>query len=291
MASQLPGASAGKRLGQLSAGNAAGSLIGVALGGILVAVTGYQGTFLIMTGTTLAASTMGLFLPPAETKPRGRSVWKILVGIGNFLCYRRTWLTITASFAAGLPPALFQSIYPVYLAQLGYGEQWIGVTLSLRSLGPIVNGLLLASLITPARQKSMYAAGLASMGIFIMASGTIEQLFILALCFVALGGTGGLMDVWFQVQATELSTTSDRSASMASMGLGWNFAYILAPLLVGWLAELQGIKISLLATGGFLLLAAAGTRVWFRLLAPPGSSLREAPSKPKGASTETPGLR
>lgn len=218
-------------------------------------------------------------------------MWKILVGIGNFLRYRRTWLTITASFAAGLPPALCQSIYPVYLAQLGYGEQWIGVTLSVRSLGPIVNGLLLASLITPARQKSMYAAGLASMGIFFMASGTIEQLFLLALCIAALGGAGGLMDVWYQVQATDLSTTSDRSASMASMGLGWNFAYIVAPLVVGWLAELQGVKIALLATGAFLLLIAAGTRLWFRLLAPPGPSLQEDASKAQGVSQETSGLR
>lgn len=65
LASQLPGSSAGKRLGQLSAGNAAGSLIGVALGGVLVVVADYHGTFLILTGTTLAASIMGLFLPPA----------------------------------------------------------------------------------------------------------------------------------------------------------------------------------------------------------------------------------
>ncbi len=287
MASQIPGATAGKSLGQLSACNAAGSMTGMATGGALVALLGYSGAFQVLAVTTLGASILGFFLPPVEEKPRGRSVWKNLVGIGTFLCYRRTWLVISASFAAGLTPALCLSIYPVYLAQLGHGEEWIGVTLSMRGLGPIINGLLIASFITPSRQAVFYAVGLTILGLFLLGTGSLSQLVLLALCIAGLGIGGGLMDVWYQVQATDLSTSSNRSAAMASMGLGWNFAYIVTPLTVGWLVELGGFRFGLLTTGAFFLLIATGTRLWYRLLAPPGSGLQVPSTQIDVGVTET----
>ncbi len=288
IASQLPGSTPGRRLGQLSACNAAGNLAGLALGGVLAATAGYPGAFLILIIATLASSVLGFLLPHVEAKPKGRSVWQILVGIGKYLCYRPTWLTISASFAAGLAPALTQSIYPVYLAQLGYGEQWIGFTVAVRAIGPIVSGLMLAPLITPPRQVIMYAAAIAGLGIFVISSGLVEHLILLALCMAALGTASGLMDVWYQVRATQLSSASDRSACMASMGMGWNLAYIVTPVTVGWLAEIYGIKFALVSTGCFLLLASSGSRLWHRLLGPTGSPLRDISSNVKNEPVETP---
>jgi len=287
IASQFPGSTPGKRLGQLSACNAAGNLVGLGLGGVLAATAGYPGAFLILIVATFASSVLGFFLPFVEAKPKGRSVWQIFVGIGKYLCYRPTWLTISASFAAGLAPALTQSIYPVYLAQLGFGEQWIGFTVAFRAIGPIASGLMLAPLIIPSRQVGIYAAGIAALGIFIISSGLMEHLILLALCMAALGTASGLMDVWYQVRATQLSSASDRSASMASMGLGWNLAYIVTPVVVGWLAEIHGINFALLATGCFLLLVSSGTRLWHRLLAPTGSILRDISSDVGRASVGT----
>ncbi|NIO11892.1 MAG: MFS transporter, partial [Deltaproteobacteria bacterium] len=266
IASQLPGASSSKRLGQLSACNAAGNLAGLSLGGVVAATAGYPGAFVILFLATLASSVLGFFLPHVEAKPKGRSVWKIFVGIGKFLCHRPTWLTISASFAAGLAPALTQSIYPIYLAQLGYGEQWIGFTVALRALGPIASGLMLAPLITPSRQAVMYAAGIAGLGVFVIGSGSLDHIIFLGFCMAALGTSSGLMDVLYQVRATQLSSASDRSAAMASMGLGWNLAYIVTPVVVGWLAELYGIKLALMITGTFLIFVSSGTRLWYRLL-------------------------
>ncbi len=288
IASQIPGSTAGKRLGQLSACNAAGNLAGLGLGGVLAATAGYPGAFLILIVATLASSVLGFFLPHVEAKPKGRSVWQIFIGIGKYLSYRPTWLTISASFAAALAPALTQSIYPVYLSQLGYGEQWIGFTVALRAIGPIASGLMLAPLITPSRQVGIYAAGIAALGIFIISSGLMEHLILLALCLAALGTASGLMDVWYQVRATQLSSPSDRSVSMASMGLGWNLAYIVTPMAVGWLAQIQGIRFALLTTGCVLFLFACGTRLWHRLLAPTGTTLRSISSDVEKASVGTP---
>jgi MFS family permease len=148
---------------------------------------------------------------------------------------------------------------------------------------------MLAPLITPSRQVGIYAAGIAGLGIFVISSSLVEHLILLALCMAALGTASGLMDVWYQVRATQLSSASDRSASMASMGLGWNLAYIVTPLVVGWLAEIYGINFALLSTGCFLLLVSSGTRLWHRLLSPAGLTLRDISSDVEKASVGTPG--
>jgi MFS family permease len=268
LASQLPGSSLGKRLGQLLACNYAGNLIGLSLGGIVAALLGYPGSFLLLIALALTCSLLGLALPHVEPKPSGRTVWGITHGIGRFLHYRHIWLAISVSYAAALPPSLTQSIYPLYLAYLNYAEQWIGVTISFRALGPILTGLMFGSFVTPARQIGIYATGMAVLGVSLVSSGLAEQPFFLVLCIAALGAAGGIMDLLYQVQASEFSGAGDRTVTMASMGLGWNLSPFLTPILLGWLAEVQGFQFAFLAAGLFFLLIAVGTRLWHRLLAP-----------------------
>lgn len=270
LASQIPGSSAGKKLGRLAACNYGGGLVGLALGGVLASLLGYHNSFFFLTVITLLCAILGLALPHIDPKPRGRTIFEITAGIGRFLRYRQVWLMITISSAAALPPTLTQSLYPLYLAHLNFGEQWIGLTLSLRALGPIFVGLVLGSLITPARQKAIYALGMATLGIFLVGSGLTRNFLLLGLCVAFLGTAGSLMDLLYQVQASELSRAGDRSVVMASMGLGWNISPFFAPLIVGWLAEVAGFGVAFLTAGGFFLLMAAGTTLWHRLLAPEG---------------------
>jgi MFS family permease len=270
LASQLSVSQMGKKLGQLSACNHGGALLGQSLGGVMAAFLGFPVSFLILTGTALLCFLLGLLVPPAKAKPAGRSIWQITHGIGDFLRYRRTWLAISASFAAAVPVSLTQSVYPVYLTQLEYGKEWIGVAVSVRSLGPVAIGLTLASLITPSRQRSIYALGMAGLGLFVLGSGLTEHLFIIGLCVGALGAAGGVMDLWYQVQTSDLSDTSDRSVAMASTGMGWNIAPFLMPILVGWLADVRGFKVAFLTTGLLFFLIAAGTNLWHRLLSQTG---------------------
>lgn len=268
LASQMPGLSLGKRLGRLSASNYVGSLMGLGLGGVMAAVLGYHRSFFLLTALALLCALLGFILPHVEPKPSGRSVWKVTVGIGRLLRYRQVWLANSASFAAAIPFSLTVSIYPVYLAYLKYGDQWIGLAVSLRSLGPIIIGLFLSSLITIARQRGIYAVGMASLGVSLVGSALTDNFLLLGLCIAALGAAGIVMDLLNQVQATEWSTAGERTVAMASMGLGWNFCPFLTPILVAWLAEAQGFRFAFLAAGAFFVLAAAGTRLWYRLLAP-----------------------
>ncbi len=265
LASQLAGSNVGKNLGQLSAANYSGTLLGQVLGGVLVAYFGYRASFFILSALGLACMLLSLALPASEAKPRGRTVWQITLGVGRFLRYPQTWLIISGSSGAALPLAISSSIYPLYLAYLHYGEQWIGVAVSLRAAGPIAIGLLFAALITPARQQAIYALGMVIMALGLIGSGLWEQYVLLTLCVVVMGAGGGVMDLLYQVQASALSHASNRSMAMASTGLGWNISPFLAPLIVGWLVDMWGFEVAFIAAGCFLLAVGAGTRLWFYL--------------------------
>jgi MFS transporter, DHA1 family, multidrug resistance protein len=266
VASQLGGLSLGSRLGRLSASNYFGSLIGQGLGGVGAAFLGYRRSFLVLLFLAMLCAAFGFVLPRVESKPSGRTIWKITAGIGHFLRYRRAWLAISASYAAAIPLAVTISIYPLYLAYLNYGEQWIGAAISIRSLGPILIGLLIGSWITIARQKWIYAAGMAGLGVALLGSALTSHLAVLVLCILVLGAAGIILDLLNQVQATQWSGAGDRTVAMASMGLGWNFCPFLTPLILGWLAETQGFRFAFVAAGVFFVLAAAGTEIWYRWL-------------------------
>lgn len=271
LASQLPGASVGKQLGRLSSCNYAGSLIGMNLGGVLAAFLGYRLSFLALTGLAIASTLLGLALPQVEAKPKGRSVWEITLGIGRFLRYRHIWLGILVSYAAALPASLTQSIYPVYFASLDFGEQWIGAAISLRSLTPVLIGAMFGAAISTAHQKKIFALGVVGLGISLMASGLTERFILNAACVALLGAAGAVMDLLYQVQASEWSRAGDRSVAMASTGLGWVLCPFTAPVIVAWLVEGHGFRSAFLVTGAFFLLLATGSRLWHRLLLPAGS--------------------
>jgi MFS family permease len=267
MASQLPGTNVGRILGKLSAVNHFGGLIGQVLGGVMAAFLGYGISFLILLGLALSCTLMSLALTQSRAKPKGRTVWQITLGVGHFLRYSRTWLIITVSGAAALPMAMCISIYPVYLAHLNFGEQWIGVAVAVRSLGPIAIGLLLGAWITPARQRLVYGLGMVGLGFCLIASGYLERYFLLGLTIILLGAGGGIMDLLAQVQASALSQAGDRSMAIASTGMGWNLSSFFIPLTVGWLVEMLGFEIAFLISGLFLMLIGAGTKLWFRICA------------------------
>jgi len=262
LATQLPGPSVGKRLGHLSAWNHVGNLLGISIGGALAALLGYYGSFLVLTCVSVTSVLLGIFLPHVERKPSGRTVWQITAGIARFVRYPQVWLGIFASFAAALPSTLTQSLFPVYLSQLNYGEQWIGLTVSGRALGTIAIVLILGPLITAPRLMGFFILGTAGLGIFVAGSGLLEELYLLGPCIVAVGVAGGVLDLWYQVQATELSEVRDRSMAMATTSLGWPLSLIIAPLLLGWLADTKGFQFTFVVTGMFFLFVAVGSRLW-----------------------------
>jgi MFS family permease len=289
LASQLGGGNVGKKLGQLSAVNYTGTLLGQILAGVMAAYLGYRSSFLVLTGATILCFLLGFALPQSKAKPVGRTVWQIAWGIGRSLRYPRTWLIISGSGAASLPMAMTVSL-SVYLAHLNFGEQWIGLAISLRSLGPIAIGLLMGVSITLSRQRFFYGLGMIILGLCLVGSGFLDRYWLLIFCIVVLGAAGGVMDLLQQVQAAAMSGTSDRSVAMASTGMGWHIVPFFLPIIVGWLVEMWGFNFAFLLTGLFLVFIGAFTSLWFRLLAPDGITAGsvgwEGPATGEQASSE-----
>ena len=266
MASQLSSRDPGKMLGQLSAANYTGQLLGLALGGILAGWLGYGTTFILVALASVVGMLLGFALPPIRLKPGGRTVWQITVRMSRRLVERRTWLLISSSCAAAVPLGITQSIYPVYMSDLSFSAGWISVVIAVRSLGPVVIGLALGSDITIEREKLFYALSMGGLGLCILASAWTGGWLLLGLCITGLGMAGGIADLLNQVQAVDLSRASDRSAVMASTGLGWNMAPMALPLLLGWAADVWGFGAMFLATGCFFLLIAMATPLVYRVL-------------------------
>ena len=266
MASQLSRRNPGKMLGQLSAANYTGQLLGLSLGGILAGWLGYGAAFVLVALICFVGLLLGFALPPVRSKTKGRTVWQVTVGMSRRLIERRTWLLFTSSCAAAVPFGITQSIYPVYMSGLSFPEGWISVVIAVRSIGPVVIGLALGSEITIAREKVFYAVSMGGLGLCILATAWTEGLLLLGLCIAGLGMAGGVADLLNQVQAVDLSRASDRSAVMAATGLGWNMAPMALPLLLGWAADAWGFGVMFLATGCFFLLVAAGTPLVYRIL-------------------------
>ena len=265
MASQLSARNPGKMLGQLSAANYTGQVLGLSMGGVLAGWLGYGHTFAVVVLGAVFGVLLGFALPPGRRKPGDRTVWQITAGMGRRLLQRRTWLLISTSCAAAVPFGITQSVYPVYLSGLDFSEGWISVVISLRSVGPVVIGLALGSMIAIEREKLFYALGMGGLGVCILGSVWTGG-WPVGLCIAGLGMAGAVADLLNQVQAVDLSRASDRSAVMASTGLGWNMSPMALPLALGWAAETWGFGTMFAATGGFFLLVALGTPLVYRTL-------------------------
>lgn len=258
LASQLPGGDPGKKLGRLSAWNYAGGFSGLTLGGVVLGMMGFAAAFFAIIALSAACLGLSLVFPRTAPKPSGRKLVHVASGIGRFLAQRHIWLAVSVSFAASLPSVMSQSMYPLYLAFIGYRDQWIGALSALRAVGPIVIGLALAGLITMSRRTKIYALGTAGLGLSLIATGSVQHPAAIALAIIAAGAAGSFMDLLYQVEATEFSDAGDRTMAMAVSGLGWIICPLVMPMIMGWLAQSYGFQAAFAAAGLlFLSLAAA----------------------------------
>ena len=249
LVSQLPGAHHGKKLGRLSAWNYAGGFTGLTLGGVILGLMGFAQAFTGIIALSAACLLLSFTFPHTEPKPHGRKLVHVASGIGRFLVQRHIWLAVSVSFAAALPSVMSQSMYPLYLAFIGYRDQWIGALSALRTVGPIAIGFALAGFITMSRRRQIYALGMGGLGLSLIVTGSMQDFAAIAVAIVVAGCAGSFMDLLYQVEATEFSHAGDRTMAMAVSGLGWIICPLVMPLIMGWLAQNYGFQVSFAVAG------------------------------------------
>jgi predicted MFS family arabinose efflux permease len=144
------------------------SVIGPALAGLLVPVTGYAGTFYVnglSFGAVLGALVL-MRLPPSEPRPPAPGV---LRGVADGLAYiwrNRAVRALTLLAAAfGLFGSPYVLMLPVYRTILGLDERALGLLTSAPGLGTVLGGLVLTRFVHVRWKGSLL---LASLGLFVV---------------------------------------------------------------------------------------------------------------------------
>ena len=269
IAAELPG-DRGVQAGRLNAVTSVGHVLGNASAGFVLALGGFDAALLMLAVIGVLSALVGLGTPQTPRKPHeGQSLFANYVPM---LRMPLLYYAVVCAYLSALPFSLSISFYPLLLKELGYGEEASGLLVTMRALGGIGAGLVIARFIRtgPASPWPVYA-GLA-VAIAVGLTPLFSHWSTLGLLLFAVGVGSGLMTVYFQITMAEAVPTEKRGSAMALGGLGWGLSHFSTPLVMGLVAQAYGLVAGFYAIGVLGLVAAvavalarnwafAGTRV------------------------------
>jgi MFS transporter, DHA1 family, multidrug resistance protein len=252
IAAELPGGR-GVQAGRLNAVSNLGQIMGNGSCGFVLALAGFDATFIILAGFAVAAMLIGLRAPQGPRKDlAGRTLF------GNYLVLLRMPVLLFGALCAylsALPFSLSMSFYPLLLKHLGFGAEASGVLLALRAVGGIAAGLLVARFVHtgPRSPWPMIAGALVAVAVGVQP--LVSHWAAVGAFLFALGVGSSVMTIYFQVTMAEVVDPGMRGSAMALGGAGWGFSHLTTPLIMGFLADRHGI------VAGFYVLGAVSLAV------------------------------
>ena len=264
MASELPG-ERGVQLGRLNAVTNFGQIIGTVLCGFVLAVAGFQATFLAFAAVGVISFIAGLATPPKAARPHPEGSPHPLRSYLPLLRKRIVLYSMLCAYLSALPFSLTQSFYPLLLAQFGHGEAASGVLLALRAVGAILASLLTSRFVRTG-PETLWPV---TCGVLVAAAigflPTVNHALPIAFWMLLVGAGTAAMTLYFQITISEASTPQERGSALALGGLGWSVSHLSTPLLMGFLADRFGLIVGFYVLGFFALASAAViavTRRW-----------------------------
>lgn len=239
------------------------SVLGPALAGLLVPVTGYAWAF-YLNGISFAAVLAALALmrlPPPVARP-GEPVWRqVREGITYIWRHPTLRSLVLLAAAFGLFGAPYNAMLPVYRVVLGIDERALGFLSSAPGLGTLLGGLVLTTHFARVRWKGWLLLGAAgAFVLFLIAFATSKSY---ALSVVLLVGVGACVTAFSSTTQTLLQHATDdrmrgRVVSMftitvigfqplGALDLGWAVDRLGAPLAISLAAAVVGAIALLLA--------------------------------------------
>lgn len=254
LASELPGERS-VQMGRLNALVSVGQIIGTAGTGLLLAMAGFQSVFtaLGIFGLAGTLATLGLPRPP----DRQHAAPGALFGhFGPLLRGRPIYFALVCAFLCAQPVSLGQSFFPLLLQSLGHAPEAIGPILALRPAGATVAILLLARLMGSSRAlPSATAAAVLGTSALILAP-LCTNAVAAGLVVTILGIGAGLLLLFYQLVVSEFSESHTRGSALAIAGSGWSLSHIIAPFLLGFVAETTGLTAAFQLWGCVMVLIA-----------------------------------
>jgi len=160
-------------------------------------------------------------------------------------------VTVAALFALGAHAAFL----PVYLETLTFSATLIGLLVSLRALSAMVVRPFMSRIIQGlgGRSKALIAC-VAAVAMGMMWTGMTNNVITLAVLAVLVGLGTGISQPLSMVILAEHVQPEQRSSALGMRLMGNRGAQVVAPLLLGLLAELAGYKLTFLIAGAGLLM-------------------------------------
>ena len=253
LASQLPG-EGGRNMGRLNTFTNLGQIAGVASSGVFVHQLGYREGFWAMGVVSVVSLAIALCIRYTRPAPSGKQA--SAVGTYRLLAsIRPMYLGILCSFVSCIPFTMSSSFYPVLLVEQGFDSDAAGWLLSLRAVGAIFAGMLLARWVRSATSREVpIGCGLAivaSLGVIPLTANP----WVISVLMVSIGLASGVLTIYFQILVSNASPTELRGSAMSYGGLGWQLCNFVVPPLMGALRDTLGMQLAFFAIAGLMLAA------------------------------------
>ncbi|TDA70718.1 MAG: MFS transporter [Clostridia bacterium] len=286
--SKLPGSKVrlGQIMGYFNGTTSAGAVAGLMVGGMLPERVGYSLSFLGVAALGVTCLVFLFFLPSLPKKGAGAVRGTGFGGLLEVAKIKPLYLAGICAFVAALPMSLVGSFYPIYLDDVGFSEDVIGILTALRSVGMVIAGVFLGKYVDLLSPVLSYSLGLVAAGAGLALTRFTADGLALAL-LISLTGTGaGVANTLYQTLTARYSPEDKRGAAMALTGNFWGASLLVTPLVFGLITELISLASSFLIVGMAVIITGALGPVMFKWLLPaaylqPQPAL-ESPGRVKG---------
>lgn len=248
LASDLPG-DRSTQMGRLNSITSAGQIVGTALAGLAIVHVGYAWGFglLAFFGGVVALGLMTWFAEPNRRAPGPRqAVWTT---------YRKLvrrpsiWFGLAVAYLSGLPFSLSFSFYPILIVAQGFSSDEAGWMIALRAVGSVCAGVTAARFVRRTTDRWIpVAAGLLT-ALGVLAIPTIAHAAPISASLFAVGLASGILTIYFQLLAADISSPETRGSTLAIAGLGWSASHLTTPFLMGALKDAFGIHAAFYVMG------------------------------------------
>jgi DHA1 family bicyclomycin/chloramphenicol resistance-like MFS transporter len=257
LGSQLPG-DRSTQMGRLNSITSLGQIVGTVAAGLAIVHVGYAAGFgaLAVIGGVVAFALMAGFAAPAHRAPE--VVQPILATYRRLVRKPSIWFGLATAYLAGLPFSLSFSFYPILLVTQGFTSDQAGWMIALRAAGSVFAGVTAARVVRRVIDRSIpVGAGVVSAFTLIAVAAFAHALPISA-CLFAVGLASGVLTLYFQLLAAEISTPETRGSTLAIAGLGWGLSHLTTPFAMGVLTDAFGIHAAFYAFGAAMVAVALG---------------------------------
>src|SRR5258706_1708145 len=218
MASELSGGR-GRQLGQLNAVTNFGQIGGTVVSGYLLALGGFQATFVVYAAIGVLSFFAGLAAEHAPHKP-ATAPRSLLAGYRPLLGRPIILYALLCAYISALPFSLTVSFYPLFPAPYRYSQEASGLLMALRAVGSIAASLLGARMVRTGPETFWpVGCGLAvTAAVGLMP--TINHALPIGFWMLVLGAGSAAMTLYFQITISEASPPELRGSALALGGLG-----------------------------------------------------------------------